>query len=148
MIDRELLPLALLKANDGEEVDGRTRMQKLVFLMQNEFDDAESRLPDTYTYVPYDYGPFARGLYDDLDRLKAKRVIEEDPIEMPDGTIKYDYRLGENAEEYLSNIPDQKFKDALEIAKKIKSDFNDEELPSLIDYVYNNYPDYAENSVL
>ena len=148
MIDQELLPLAILKADDEGGVDGRTHMQKLVFLMQEESDDAASRLPDIYTYVPYDYGPFARELYDDLDRLKAKEVIEEGPIEMADSTIEYDYRLGEDADEYLRDIPDQKLERTLEIARRIKSGFNDEELPSLINYVYNEYPEYAENSVL
>lgn len=148
MIDRELLPLALLYAESGEEIQGRTRLQKLVFLTQKEFTRAEDRLPGTYTYVPYDYGPFARDLYDDLDRLKDRKVIVEDPEEMEDGKIKYDYRLGPRADEYLAEIPEERFEAALELAQKIKSRWNSEELPELLDYVYSEYPEYAENSVL
>lgn len=148
MIDRELLPLALLYAEGGEEIQGRTRLQKLVFLTQKEFASAEDRLPGTYTYVPYDYGPFARDLYDDLDRLKDRKVIVEDPEMMEDDKIKYDYRLGPQADEYLAEIPEERFEAALELAQKIKSRWNGEELPELLDYVYSEYPEYAENSVL
>lgn len=148
MIDRELLPLALLRANDGEEIQGRTRMQKLVFLIQEEFEDAEHKLPETYTYVPYDYGPFARDLYDDLDRLKDRGVIEEERVEMADGTYKYNYRLTDQADGYLSNLPQQKFERTQRFAEQIKSEFNDIRLPELLDYVYSKYPQYAENSVL
>jgi len=148
MINRELLPIALLQANDGEKVDGRTRMQKLVFLIQEEFEDADRQLPGTYTYVPYDYGPFARSLYDDLDRLKKESVIEEKKTEMADGTIKYEYELTDQASDYLSQVPKQKLQRTLELAEQIKSDFNDTRLPKLLDYVYSEYPEYAENSVL
>ena len=148
MIDRELLPLALLYAEDREEIQGRTRLQKLVFLTQNESAQAEERLPGKYNYVPYDYGPFARDLYDDLDRLKSRKVIVEDPEKMEDGKIKYDYRLGPQADEYLAQVPKEKFEATLELAQKIKSTWNGKELPDLLDYVYSEYPNYAENSVL
>lgn len=148
MIDRELLPVALLQANGGEEIDGRTRMQKLVFLIQEEFEDADQQLPGTYTYVPYDYGPFARGLYDDLDRLKKEGVIEEKKTEMADGTIKYEYELSDQADNYLSQLPKKKLQRTLELAEQIKSKFNNTRLPELLDYVYSEYPEYAANSVL
>lgn len=148
MIDRELLPLALLQANEYEEIQGRTRMQKLVFLIQEEFEDAERKLPDTYTYVPYDYGPFARELYDDLDRLREQDVIKEVREEMTDGTYKYNYALTDEADDYLSQLPEKELERTRRLAKQIKSEFNHTRLPDLLDYVYSEYPEYAENSVL
>ena len=148
MIDRELLPLALLQANEREEIEGRTRMQKLVFLIQEEFENADSRLPGTYTYIPYDYGPFARELYDDLDRLKERGVITEERVEMSDGTYKYNYRLTDEAEDYISRVQQEKLEKTRQLADQIKSEFNDTRLPDLLDYVYAEYPEYAENSVL
>jgi uncharacterized protein YwgA len=148
MIDRELLPLALLKANNGHEIEGRTRLQKMIFLIQQEADEEGLQLPGKYQYVPYDYGPFARGVYDDLDRLKAKNVIQEEQTEMADGTIKYNYTLGSEAKKRLDEVPEEAQERVTEKAQEIKSEFNDMPLPDLIDYVYSRYPDFAQNSVL
>ncbi len=147
MIERELLPLSLLMANSGEKIEGRTRMQKLVFLMQEEYNQAD-RLPGTYTYVPYDYGPFARDLYDDLDRLEEQGVIEEEREQMADGSYKYNYVLTDKANQYLSRFSEEELETTRRLAEQIKSEFNDTRLPKLLDYVYSEYPEYAENSVL
>jgi uncharacterized protein YwgA len=148
MIDRELIPLALLNAKEGQEIEGRTRLQKMVFLIQQETEDASESLPGTYNYVPYDYGPFARDLYDDLDRLKDKGVIVEEQEEMADGIIKYNYRLGPNAESYFENHPQSKIQEVQTRAEDVKKKFNNKSLAELIDLVYSKYPEYAKNSVL
>lgn len=49
-INPKLLILAILAANDGEEIEGITRMQKLVFLAQKETD-----LDGGYNFEPHDY---------------------------------------------------------------------------------------------
>jgi uncharacterized protein YwgA len=148
MIDRELLPLALLQAQEGEEIEGRTRLQKMVFLIQQETEAEGSDLPGKYDYVPYDYGPFARELYDDLDRLQEKDVIKEEQVEMRDGKIKYNYTLGPNASSYINNLPEHKIRQVQAKAEDIKERFNDKRLTKLIDIVYSEYPEYAKNSVL
>lgn len=146
MIDRQLLPLALLRASGGQDIRGRTRLQKMVFLIQQQFGDKEE-LPGEYSYVPYDYGPFAKKLYDDLDFLEERRVITENRVTMDDKVVYY-YSLGPNAEEYLNNWSSDEVDRVLEMAEHIKNQFNDVPLPNLLDYVYGEYPEYAENSVL
>lgn len=146
MIDRQLLPLALLYANNEQEIQGRTRLQKLVFLIQKEFKD--NRLPGKYNYIPYDYGPFAKKLYEDLDYLKDRGFIKESKKTIEDDKVKYNYTLTPEGRAHLEQQPDQKIDRVLQLAETIKSDFNDLSLPELLDYVYTKYPDYAENSVL
>lgn len=146
MIDRQLLPLTLLHASEGQDIRGRTRLQKMVFLIQQQFGDTDE-LPGEYTYIPYDYGPFAKKLYDDLDFLEERDVITENRVTMDDKVVYY-YSLGPNADEYLSNWSSNEVDRVLNMAEHIKGDFNDEPLPSLLDYVYSEYPEYAENSVL
>lgn len=60
--DQEKLPaeyavLFLLEASDNHAIEGRTRLQKLVFLMQEEWDEhANGPYPfERYEFVPYDY---------------------------------------------------------------------------------------------
>lgn len=147
MIDRQLLPLALLYANDEHEIQGRTRMQKLVFLIQEEFDDT-SALPGEYNYIPYDYGPFAKKLYADLDYLKDRGFIKEATKTIEDGKVQYNYRLTPEGREHLEQQPGHKVDQILDLAEPIKREFNQQSLPQLLDYVYAKYPEYAENSVL
>jgi len=61
-------------AGDGEPIEGRTRLQKLVFLMQKRLEEAgeDPLQSDDYEFIPYDYGPFSKELYDDLDETIAR----------------------------------------------------------------------------
>ena len=146
MIDRQLLPLALLRASEEQNIRGRTRLQKMVFLIQQQFGDTDE-LPGEYSYIPYDYGPFAKKLYDDLDFLEERGVITENRVTMDDKVVYY-YSLGQNADEYLNNWSSDEVDRVLDMAEHIKDQFNEVPLPSLLDYVYSEYPEYAENSVL
>lgn len=145
MINRQLLPLALLYASNKQEVDGRTRMQKLIFLIQQEFDTDP---PGTYHYIPYDYGPFAKKLYEDLDYLEDRDFIKEKKDSTDEGKVKYRYELTEHGEHQLGNWPDEDLRRVLDMAEEIKTEFNDVNLLDLLDYVYTKYPAYAEESVL
>lgn len=148
MIDRQLLPLVLMEANENQPIEGRTRLQKMVFLMQQEFVEADEPLPGKYQYIPYDYGPFAKKLYDDIDELSDRHVIDEDPETIEDGKVKYYYQLGRRGDDYLHEWPEEDIKRVRKVAERIKQDFNDMPLPQLLDHVYTQYPEYAENSVL
>lgn len=145
MIDRQLLPLALLYANNQQEIQGRTRLQKMVFLIQEEFDESP---PSEYSYVPYDYGPFAKKLYYDLDFLEDRGFIEESKTMMDDGKVKYRYSLTAKGQEHFDRQKSEKRDQVLRLAESVKTDFNELSLLKLLDYVYTKYPDYAENSVL
>jgi uncharacterized protein YwgA len=148
MIDRQLIPLALMYANDEQPIEGRTRLQKMVFLIQKEFEESGDSIPGKYQYIPYDYGPFAKKLYDDIDELVEKQVIEEDPETIEDGKVKYFYALGPRGEEFLDNWSESERDEVQEVAERIKKEYNQMSLPTLIEKVYSNYPDFAENSVL
>lgn len=56
-LPREMAILALLEANDGEEIEGLTRMQKLIFIMQEEWDNySDDPYPfEKYEFEPHDY---------------------------------------------------------------------------------------------
>lgn len=160
---KKVLALALLYAAGGR-INGRTRFQKLAFL-------AEQRLENygihTYEFEAYDYGPFCKSLYDELDFLEEKGLIH--CIEKPTygGDTRYDYKLTEKGRQvFEQNLPrdpentsgpdetdqlsesDKKLWQLYAIARDVANEYNDVPISNLLDYVYSEYPKYAENSVL
>lgn len=146
---RHLLPLVLLGVEDEEPVEGRTRLQKLMFLIQKRLEEQGEQLSWGYQFRPYDYGPFAKELYDDLDRLRRRDFVAEREQRLDDDVIQYDYVLTPKGEKCIrERLGEPHLEGLAETAEAVKDDFNDIPLQQLIDYVYSEYPEYAENSVL
>lgn len=148
---RKLLPLALIYADDQEPVQGRTRLQKMVFLLQKELKERgkSSMAGMEYEFIPYDYGPFSKELYDDLDMMIDQKFVEDTEEPLSSGKVKYVYEIEDAGEELIDSQSKewQEAAEILELAQEIKKEYNDELLSDLIEYVYSQYPDYAKRSV-
>jgi uncharacterized protein YwgA len=147
MKNRKLVTLALLDSKGEQNLIGRTRLQKLLFLIQQRLDEQGQSLNRDYDFIAYDYGPFSQEIYEDVETLIERGLVSEDATKLDDGVIQYSYELTEKGRERLSDATD-KMGDRMEVVEETKSEFYDEELQDLIDYVYAEYPEYAENSVL
>lgn len=147
---RKLLPIALMYVNGQEPIEGRTRLQKMVFLMQQKINE-RALAPlngHDYEFVPYDYGPFSKELYDDLDTLIAEEFVEDAEEEFAPGKLRYEYYIDSDGNDFVED--QQTSKDAqviIDLAREIKTEYNDVRLSDLIDDVYSKYPEYAENSI-
>lgn len=157
MLRRQLLPLALMYANHKEPIEGRTRLQKMIFLLQKTFEEEEGGLPisDKYNFTPYNYGPFSQPLYTDLDELCGQKESEEGMINersetFDQGKVKYQYVLTPTGISFIEDelADDTTFQKILDKAGEIKREFNQLPLREVIDRVYSEYPEYAENTVL
>jgi len=148
MEPRKLLVMKILDENDQHKIEGRTRLQKLVFLAQKE---STSDLPSTYTFVPYDYGPFSANLLDEVEALNDSGYVEEREVRGPHGK-KYIYELTDEGEEaVLEELAglERNDREAIEqTAGFVEGMFSDTPISRLLEHVYNNYPKYAEESVL
>lgn len=140
----ELLPLTLLSVADEQSVKGITRLQKLIFLVEQELLNED----DYYKFRAGQYGPFSRGLYDDIDDLVESRFIDEEIERTPVGERKT-YTLTEKGQRAVTNAlqHDEVGFDPKELAKKIES-YEGEGLRDLLKYVYSKYPEMARNSKL
>jgi uncharacterized protein YwgA len=136
-----------LAADGAEPVEGRTRLQKLLFLIQMRADEMDMELFDMYDFIAYDYGPFSKNIYDDIEYLDQRGFLRETPKQLDDGVIKYDYEITPKGKKYLRSEVEQS-SDIIGLINSVKSDFNDADLKNFIEYVYSEYPEYAENSVL
>lgn len=143
--------MALMYADDQEPVEGRTRLQKMVFLLQKELEKrGKSKLIGLeYEFIPYDYGPFSKELYDDMDTMIDQEFVEDTEEPLSSGKVKYVYEIKNAGEELVDSQSEegQEVTEILELAEEIKMEYNNELLSDLIEYVYSEYPDYAERSV-
>jgi uncharacterized protein YwgA len=147
---RKLLPLALMYAGDGEPIEGRTRLQKLVFLMQKRLEEAgeDPLRSDDYEFVPYDYGPFSKELYNDLDETIAHGMVEGHEEDLGEDKVKYDYEIQDQGKQWVRDqLTKEEAQRILELAEEIKDEYGEVNLSDLIDEVYSRYPKYAENSI-
>lgn len=98
-----MLPPAfyLLRLFQGvKEVVGRKRLQKLVFLLQNE------GLPMGQTFIFHYYGPYSPSLAAEVEVLTQPplALLEEESTSTSSGTVEYRYRLQDDGARLLKEF--------------------------------------------
>ena len=138
----ELIPLTILHATEDETIKGRTRMQKLSFMVQQEAD-----YPKKYIFKPYDYGPFCSEAYSDLDDLEERGLVKEE-TEYIEGKAHYFYSITEDGKHWLYELENKyQFTDK-DVVKDIVSKWENKNLSKLLSHVYSEWPRYASESVI
>jgi len=180
-----LLLLLYLPGKTGEvnePIDGRTRLTKMIYIFDEEIKDNFDNLDkgSVPNFIPYDFGPFSRDLFDDLQFFINIEFIKEDEIDIELNNVKlneedydeykhniseeigygeideeaidreatlYSYKLTEKGCKYVeNNILNNITSDQKKLLIRFKKKINSLTLDSLISYVYNKYPEFAENS--
>lgn len=77
---------------------GRTRLQKIMFLLKHKHN-----VPLSLRFEPYFYGPYSEDLTYDIEMLKALKLVEEQIIRNND-YIEYQYRLTSKGREILLKL--------------------------------------------
>lgn len=171
------LLLALLYApgksgTQGEPIEGITRLQKLLFLLQQ--DVGPKRLVkegEAYRYKPYKMGPYSDQLRNDLEELQSAGIVvtkrldywlPDDGDGVPDEGADFDAptRETKRVESYRFSLsPDfgqQIAKDLWDsLAPKereelaaFKAFFNSLSLRQLLIFTYEKYPKFTEASTI
>ncbi len=125
---------------------------------------------DPYDFIPYDYGPFDKDLYETLEYLEDQGLVRSETTLTYGGDERYDYYLTKiGKERYSENLPIEadectslteedlpdvqsegklRFIKLHRISKSVVEDYGDIPITNLLDMIYEEYPQYAENSVL
>jgi len=170
-----LLALPGASAEPYEPIVGRTRLMKLLFLVERELNVRRRfSIRDYYSFEPYHYGPFSKDVFDDLDFLRnvgllasapggpASRALQaetEKLLEEEDVPLESDTNLPTDLEERFELTPKGKRFYEDQLASSLPSDIRDQlislkqglgsvSLSSLLRYVYQKYPESAEKSKL
>jgi uncharacterized protein YwgA len=109
-----LLVLASLSLY-GKPIEGRTRLQKIVFLLKNKYG-----LPFSFDFKPYYYGPYSEELSDLVSLLRALGFAEEKTDHFGLDQIRYDYVLTEKGKGYLEKYSKASGKDTKQTIRKLR----------------------------
>src|SRR5260370_37802062 len=61
------------------ELNGVTRLEKLLFLADKEADIGKL-VPNPFAFKPYDYGPYSKAIYEAVDLLEEAKLLEEERV--------------------------------------------------------------------
>lgn len=127
MLNRQKALLEIVRLAGGE-ID-RMVLTKWAFVIRQE---AESRGGDAfYDFVPYQYGPFSFGLYQEMEKLVAQGYVQE---------------RGSSAWA-LGTIPAPPVERSIQQdLAKVAARFRRVSVENLLDYVYDKYPQFTVNS--
>lgn len=149
---RPVYPLLLAYANNYSPIMGRTRFQKMIFLLQTKHGDKDPEHDLGFNFIPYDYGPYSKALQMDINGLIEDRLLEEKPTKNDSGKYMYRYEItnaGKMLVDHLLTEPkyDQhQFKAMYKILQEIKSNVNEKDMYLLLWDIYTSHPEYAQFS--
>jgi uncharacterized protein YwgA len=121
------------------------RLQKGMFLFRQETDDVPGW--QKYEFRPYNYGPMSRDIYADLDSLVAEGLVESVPVEGQSWSRYKATPRGVKRGHQLLVDAKREHHDAAHHLYVTKQAVAGMTFDSLLEDVYERYPEYATNSV-
>ncbi len=120
-------------------VNGRVQFQKFLFLLEKNY-----HINTGYDFIPFKFGPFCQIIQEDIQHLDDYGYIEHEEVEKAGGEFLHRYQITDHGEQYLlendfGDIYDQVIQD-------LCYDFKNYSLRQLVEYVYENYPEFTIHS--
>lgn len=126
----------------GQRSFSPVQIQKLFFLLDGHI--AEPTGGPHFRFIPYDYGPFDKDVYLELDRLNQEGLIE---ILVSNSYRSREYRLTDRGHERgvkaLKDLPQEVQNYVGAVVNWVRS----LSFAELVSAIYTAYPDMRENSV-
>ncbi|MUV49295.1 type II toxin-antitoxin system antitoxin SocA domain-containing protein [Haloarcula sp. CBA1122] len=145
--EREKWILRLLYApieGGSSSIEGKTRIVKGLFLIDRMFQNKLGGFAGTgFEFQPYKYGPFDESIYHALDRLEEDNLIEKHVNGQYQGN---EFRLTVDGERLAREAFEELDEEEQELLIWIKGKHINQPVAQLLSFVYNRYPDMAENS--
>ena len=138
--------LLLLDADSGRPIDGRTKLEKLTFLVQKKVVE-ELKIgvaQDSYHFRPFHFGAFTEEVFDDLSALRTLGLVEISGDEASTQVFSVTPQGQAAVRRLISEGRISTF--LVEEIKKIKSAYGRMNLDDLVARVYREYPAFTEKS--
>jgi uncharacterized protein YwgA len=144
-MDRVLNLLLLLYADNGRKIVGRTRIEKLTFLVQKEIVEKQNiRVSDQdYSFKPWKFGPYTTEVIDDLEMLKEWGLVSISGFDE-----NQEFVITEKGRQIIERIiKERKMPPSLlPQIESIKKEYGRLSLDALLKKVYLKYPEYTKRS--
>jgi len=133
-------------------IKGSTRLEKLLFLLKEEFKVVDEPF---YDFTPYLFGPFSAEALNDAKLLRDAGLIEiiEETLDFSPLSdwivIRKTYRLTEAGKEIARHLLFEELRrrpEMREVLRKLQQ-FNVMPLDELLSYIYKNYPEFKREEV-
>src|SRR5947209_3851941 len=111
----ELL-LAVFGASDQNEIQGRTRIQKLICYLQYGL-----KFPFDFDFRPYFYGPYSEDLSDSFSNLVSLNVLSETITALDFDRFLYSYRLTDEGKKLVEKVTSRLSKVDRKLVPKLES---------------------------
>lgn len=151
-IDRRT-DVVFLLFNYAGEIEGVTKVQKLLFLIEQETEFFEAyRDSIAFEFAPYKMGPFSEQVYEELEFLLSLGAIKAEEMDKS-GPTAHESELsekrfilttkGEKITAELETQLEERYRTEL---RELVEIYNPQSLKDLLEYVYMEYPEYAAES--
>lgn len=144
----DILLLLLKNGSSGRSkgaIRGKTRLQKLLFLVQDELKNRGYNAK--YAFRPYLYGPYSRELYTDIEWLRMNDLIKVRTFSGEIGILTDFAITGKGKERLTHKMDSQICKNVDEIIKTVTDKYDQMSVAQLVDFVHNNHPDYDQSQL-
>jgi uncharacterized protein YwgA len=141
-LSREQIALVMLALADGRPFTP-VRIQKALFLASDKVPDAFSQ-DSRYTFQPYDYGPFDRRVYSDVESLQERGLAQ---VDQPPGSRWRTYAASAAGVAEGRRLAERLNPDQRAILERIVSLVHSLSFNELVSAIYRAYPPMRANSV-
>lgn len=138
MLEERIIPLLLCQFQGA--LHGKTRLQKLTFIIQSEAQQ-QGVTSSHFSYELYHYGPYSSELTNVIDDLKNEGFLNESMEMTPSGYTRYAYSLTDQGRKMLNDAKERNLisADLEQIIVDITSIFGDTPLPDLVNEAYRRF---------
>jgi hypothetical protein len=117
------------------------QLQKVLFLLGKELPNEVGR--DFYEFIPYNYGPFDRSVYDDARALASQGLASKNDSSQG----FWSYSATPAGLDHADKVKRSASQKAVSYLEKIVPWAQSRSFASLVRAIYQKYPEYRENSV-
>ena len=145
-------------------IDGITRLEKLIFLVEHE-TDLRTLLTEPADFEAYNFGPFSGKVYQAVDTLVAAGLLEDSAelassrddsweaekvvgAQPADPYATRNFTLTDRGRKYYQALIAELPPLTEKLLEQFKTRFGALPLRQLIRYVYKKYPDFTKNSLI
>jgi len=145
-VPRQVYTLLMLYTDNRSPIIGKLRLEKLIFLLDQTIRRKRLHIADKlYDFRPYQYGPFSEEVYDDIELLKDLGLVYVEERQ-GDQVFEITHKGTALVERMLKEkvIPLSLFNEV----EYIKRKWNRADLRSLLEYIYKNFKEYTQKSLI